>query len=166
MSALALPLGTAGCRALATQEPAWVRWTLIGLALAFLTLFLFVPLISVFYEALHGKQEAIFRDEIYVPVGTILVISTLVLCALYYYFLNGLRARFNTRGHWAATLLLNVLLNFAAVLWISSGLSDDANFGTAVLVLCLINALYAALAFTAASFAFKWLSPHARYTPA
>ena len=30
----------------------WVRWTLIGVALAFLTLFLFIPLISVFYEAL------------------------------------------------------------------------------------------------------------------
>ncbi|MBY0500174.1 MAG: sulfate ABC transporter permease subunit CysW [Nitrosomonas sp.] len=35
----------------ATQEPSWVRCFLIGLALAFLTLFLFVPLISVFYEA-------------------------------------------------------------------------------------------------------------------
>ncbi|WP_090828711.1 sulfate ABC transporter permease subunit CysW [Nitrosovibrio tenuis] len=35
-----------------TQEPVWVRWALIGLALSFLTLFLFVPLISVFYEAL------------------------------------------------------------------------------------------------------------------
>ncbi|MEP6604896.1 MAG: sulfate ABC transporter permease subunit CysW [Nitrosospira sp.] len=36
----------------ATNEPAWVRRTLIGVALAFLTLFLFIPLISVFYEAL------------------------------------------------------------------------------------------------------------------
>ena len=36
----------------ATDEPAWVRRTLIGVALAFLTLFLFIPLISVFYEAL------------------------------------------------------------------------------------------------------------------
>jgi sulfate/thiosulfate transport system permease protein len=35
-----------------TEEPAWVRWSLIGTAMAFLTLFLFVPLISVFYEAL------------------------------------------------------------------------------------------------------------------
>jgi sulfate transport system permease protein len=35
----------------ATAEPAWVRRTLIGVALAFLTLFLFVPLASVFYEA-------------------------------------------------------------------------------------------------------------------
>lgn len=36
----------------ATTEAAWVRWTLIGLALAFMTLFLFVPLATVFYEAL------------------------------------------------------------------------------------------------------------------
>ncbi|HEY8972756.1 MAG TPA: sulfate ABC transporter permease subunit CysW [Burkholderiaceae bacterium] len=36
----------------AVSEPAWVRRTLIGVALAFLTLFLFVPLVSVFAEAL------------------------------------------------------------------------------------------------------------------
>ena len=33
-------------------EPNWVRWTLIAVALAFLTLFLFVPLVAVFAEAL------------------------------------------------------------------------------------------------------------------
>jgi sulfate transport system permease protein len=36
----------------ATQEPFWVRALLLGAALAFLTLFLFVPLAAVFYEAL------------------------------------------------------------------------------------------------------------------
>jgi sulfate transport system permease protein len=35
----------------ATQEPAWVRYTLIGVALTFLSLFLFVPLLTVFIEA-------------------------------------------------------------------------------------------------------------------
>jgi sulfate/thiosulfate transport system permease protein len=35
----------------ATAEPAWVRRTLIGITLVFLTLFLFVPLIAVFFEA-------------------------------------------------------------------------------------------------------------------
>src|SRR5882724_5323900 len=35
----------------ATAEPVWVRRTLIGVALGFLTLFLFVPLASVFFEA-------------------------------------------------------------------------------------------------------------------
>ena len=33
-------------------EPNWVRWTLIAVALIFLTLFLFVPLVAVFTEAL------------------------------------------------------------------------------------------------------------------
>jgi sulfate transport system permease protein len=36
----------------ATVEPVWVRALLIGIALAFLTLFLFVPLVAVFTEAL------------------------------------------------------------------------------------------------------------------
>jgi len=36
----------------AVSEPAWVRRTLIGVALAFLTLFLFVPLVAVFVQAL------------------------------------------------------------------------------------------------------------------
>lgn len=43
-----------------TQEPAWVRWTLIGLALTFLTLFLFVPLVSVFYEGLKKGTDVYF----------------------------------------------------------------------------------------------------------
>jgi sulfate transport system permease protein len=34
-------------------EPAWVRYVLIGIALTFLTLFLFVPLVAVFTEALR-----------------------------------------------------------------------------------------------------------------
>ena len=37
---------------IATTEPRWVRATLITLALAFMTVFLFVPLATVFYEAL------------------------------------------------------------------------------------------------------------------
>ncbi|WP_077034648.1 sulfate ABC transporter permease subunit CysW [Pelomonas sp. KK5] len=36
-----------------TEEAPWVRRTLIGVALAFMTLFLFIPLVAVFYEALR-----------------------------------------------------------------------------------------------------------------
>lgn len=52
MTAIALPLPVPSGRVRPVEESAWVRRSLIGLALAFLTLFLFVPLISVFYEAL------------------------------------------------------------------------------------------------------------------
>src|SRR5690606_4415845 len=37
----------------ATQEPSWVRYALISVALLFLGLFLFVPLFAVFAEALR-----------------------------------------------------------------------------------------------------------------
>ena len=41
----------------ATQEPAWVRWLLISIALGWLGLFLFVPLAAIFTEALRKGLE-------------------------------------------------------------------------------------------------------------
>ncbi|MFN3296307.1 sulfate ABC transporter permease subunit CysW [Caldimonas sp.] len=41
----------------ATEEAPWVRWALIGVALGFLTLFLFIPLVTVFVEALRKGWE-------------------------------------------------------------------------------------------------------------
>jgi len=38
-------------RSRATSEPLWVRWLLIAIAIAFLSLFLFIPLAAVFAEA-------------------------------------------------------------------------------------------------------------------
>lgn len=52
MSTTLLPALASLDQARATTESIWIRRSLIGLALAFLTLFLFIPLISVFYEAL------------------------------------------------------------------------------------------------------------------
>ncbi len=44
----------------ALQDPAWLRWTLIGTALAFLALFVALPLLTVFIEALHRGFGAYF----------------------------------------------------------------------------------------------------------
>jgi len=44
-------------RSRAVAEPAWIRWSLIAIGLAFLTLFLFVPLAAVFTEALRKGFE-------------------------------------------------------------------------------------------------------------
>ena len=50
----------------ATTEPRFVRWLLIGVAIAFLTLFLFLPLIAVFVEAFKQGVSlyfAAFKDK-------------------------------------------------------------------------------------------------------
>jgi sulfate/thiosulfate transport system permease protein len=42
----------------ATRESPWVKWTIIGISLTFFTLFLLMPLIVVFYEALRKGWDA------------------------------------------------------------------------------------------------------------
>jgi len=81
MSAIALPLDAASRRARAIREPVWVRWTLIGVALAFLTLFLFVPLISVFYEAFRNGASVYFAS-IVEPDALSAIKLTLIVAAI------------------------------------------------------------------------------------
>ncbi|BDI07241.1 sulfate ABC transporter permease subunit CysW [Sphaerotilus microaerophilus] len=65
----------------ATEEPAWVRWLLIALALGFMTLFLFVPLATVFVEALKkgwGVYLAAITDDDALSAIQLTLIATLI----------------------------------------------------------------------------------------
>jgi sulfate/thiosulfate transport system permease protein len=57
---LAISEPTPAARRRVTDERAAVRWLLVATALVFLTLFLFVPLAAVFYEALRKGWSAYF----------------------------------------------------------------------------------------------------------
>lgn len=81
MTAIALPVPIGIRRRAATDEPAWVRRTLIGLALTFLTLFLFIPLISVFYEALK-KGTDVYLAAITEPDALAAIKLTLTVAAI------------------------------------------------------------------------------------
>jgi sulfate/thiosulfate transport system permease protein len=67
----------------ATQEPAWVRYLLIAIALGFLGLFLAVPLVAVFVEALRGGWSAysgaLRESETLHAVGLTLLIAAIAL---------------------------------------------------------------------------------------
>jgi sulfate/thiosulfate transport system permease protein len=65
----------------ATSEPAWVRRLLIAIALAFLTVFLFVPLIAVFVEALK-KGVDVYLAAISEPDAVSAIRLTLVAAAI------------------------------------------------------------------------------------
>ena len=84
----------------ATREPTWLRYTLIGIAVAFMTLMLVIPLISVFYEALKSGWQlyvaALTDDEalsaikltlitalIVVPINTVIGIALAWLLTLF-----------------------------------------------------------------------------------
>jgi sulfate/thiosulfate transport system permease protein len=80
---LPLPVPAAVPRALrgATTEPLWVRRLLIGSALAFMTLFLFVPLAAVFYEAFKKGVE-VYLAAISEPDAVSAIKLTLLAAAI------------------------------------------------------------------------------------
>ena len=82
LPATAAPVGVAP-RALrnATTEPRWVQRLLIGLALAFMTLFLFVPLVTVFFEAFK-KGLDVYLAAITEPDAVSAIELTLVATAI------------------------------------------------------------------------------------
>ncbi|HYD97720.1 MAG TPA: sulfate ABC transporter permease subunit CysW [Noviherbaspirillum sp.] len=65
----------------ATVEPFWVRALLIGIALSFLTLFLFVPLAAVFSEALRKGWDA-YAAAIVEPDAVAAIKLTLLTAAI------------------------------------------------------------------------------------
>jgi sulfate transport system permease protein len=89
MSAIAPPLTAAqGSRPLepaytpsATLEPLYVRVIFIGIALCFLTLFLFIPLIAVFAEALRKGWDA-YVTSIVEPDALAAIKLTLITAAI------------------------------------------------------------------------------------
>ena len=81
MTAMTYPLSADAQKQQATQEPAWVRMLLIGLTLIFLTLFLFIPLISVFYEAFK-KGADVYLAAITDPDAVAAIKLTLTIAAI------------------------------------------------------------------------------------
>ncbi len=64
-----------------TTEPTWVRYTLIGIALAFIFLFLVLPLAAVFTEALRQGSEA-FLEALKEPDAWSAIRLTLLVAAI------------------------------------------------------------------------------------
>lgn len=78
---ITFPISGKTFRQRATEEPAWVRYSLVTVALLFLTLFLFVPLISVFYEALK-KGVDVYLAAITDPDAVSAIKLTLTVAAI------------------------------------------------------------------------------------
>ncbi len=81
MTVMTYPLSADTQKQQATQEPAWIRMLLIGLILLFLTLFLFIPLISVFYEAFK-KGADVYLRAITDPDAVAAIKLTLTIAAI------------------------------------------------------------------------------------
>ncbi|MBA2963146.1 MULTISPECIES: sulfate ABC transporter permease subunit CysW [Ramlibacter] len=73
--------GNLSTKRVITTEAPWVRWTLIGVALAFLLLFLVLPLAAVFTEALR-KGSGAYLDALREPDAWAAIRLTLITAAI------------------------------------------------------------------------------------
>ncbi|MEO8201692.1 MAG: sulfate ABC transporter permease subunit CysW [Gemmatimonadota bacterium] len=87
-----------GQMAKATTEPRWVRWTLIGIALAFLILFIAVPLALIFIEA-FAKGWQVYLASLTEPDAVSAIKLTLLVAAI----AVPLNAVFGVVAAWAIT---------------------------------------------------------------
>ena len=116
----------------ATHDPTWVRWTLTFTALAFLGLFLFVPLAAVFTEALRrgvGPYFAAFRNPDAISAITLTLIVAVIAVPLNLVFgvaASWAIAKFNFPGK---SLLITLIDLPIAVSPVISGLIYVLLFG-------------------------------------
>ena len=127
---VAMPAGPR--RPSGTDEPRVVRWLLIAVALGFLTLFLFVPLVFVFYEALKkglGVYLAAISDPDAVDAIRLTLLTAVIAVPLNLVF--GVAAawsiaKFNFRGKNVLTTLIDLPFSVSPVI---SGLIFVLLFG-------------------------------------
>jgi len=104
------------------SEPRLIRWVLIGAALIFLLLFLFLPLLVVFTEALHkglGQYAAAVADPMAVSAIRLTLLTALIVVPLNVLF--GLAAawaiaRFEFRGKNLLTTLIDLPFSVSPVI--------------------------------------------------
>ena len=105
----------------ATRDPSWLRYTLIGIAVLFMTVMLVIPLFAVFYEelksgwdlyvkaltepeAIHAIKLTLLTAVIVVPVNTVIGVA-----------MAWLLTRFNFRGKQLLTTLLDLPFSVSPV---------------------------------------------------
>jgi sulfate/thiosulfate transport system permease protein len=81
MAGMVSNFGQGGSRPRATTEARWVRWTLIGTALSFLSLFLILPLVIVFTEA-FAKGAGVYFAAITDPAAASAIKLTLIAAGI------------------------------------------------------------------------------------
>ncbi len=65
----------------ATRDPAWVKWLILGLSLSFFAIFIFLPLVAVFVEALR-KGWGVYLTALVEPDALAAVRLTLIAAAI------------------------------------------------------------------------------------
>jgi sulfate transport system permease protein len=105
----------------ATREAPWIKWSLIGISLSFFVLFIFMPLVAVFFEALRLGWQPYFAAVIEPDALSAIVLTvTVALIAVPLNLVFGMSAawliaKFDFRGKQLLTTLIDLPFSVSPV---------------------------------------------------
>jgi sulfate transport system permease protein len=105
----------------ATRETPWIKWTIIGVSLAFYSLFILMPLIAVFFEALRLGWSpyfaAIIEPDALSAVALTLTVAVIAVPANLVFGVTAawLIAKFDFRGKQLLTTLIDLPFSVSPV---------------------------------------------------
>src|SRR5690606_833880 len=114
--------GTRFERTIATRESTWIKWTILGVSLTFFTVFIFLPLVAVFVEALRKGLE-VYWKALVEPDALAAVKLTLIAAAIsvplnlvFGAAAAWTIAKFEIRGKQLLTTLIDLRLSISPVI--------------------------------------------------
>ncbi len=116
---------------------------------------------------LNNFSDDLYNNQLYLPIGWTLLLSTLGLMAVYYYLIN--HPRFNRWYHWLLYVGLVGLINFAVAYFVSHDeinmLYEEDPYRAQYYTFGLVNLLYAFVFCTIFSYIIRWWSINCATTP-
>ncbi len=116
---------------------------------------------------LNTFSDDLYNNQIYLPVGWTLLLSSLLSMAVFYYVIN--HPRFNRWYHWLLFTALIALINFAVAYFTSHNeinlLYEEDPYNTQYYTFGLVNFLYTFIFSAICSFVIRWWSINSATTP-
>jgi MFS family permease len=109
----------------------------------------------------------LYDAELYLFLGIILIVSSVLLPIIYYYVIN--HPNYNRWWHWMIMVIVNAVINFVvALIVVNNELTAQAmesEFVTEMITFSFLNAMWAFFAVLIFSNVVRWKSTNASQTP-
>ena len=117
------------------------------------------------YEVLIGANplNPEYRDGVFASVGLVSILSSLIICAVFYVALGRWKPVFHKVVHWMITLSICAIIGFS-IAYVLTGNEIGTVDGYAMRF-AFINSFYAMIYFSVLSILFKRFSIFAKHTP-
>lgn len=136
-----------------------------GIAVTVLYYILRVDLLEALYSSQSGFSDKMFNHGLYDTIALVTIVVAWVGAAVFYYVINSVK--FSRWYHWLCVMVLVMVITPVVGYVLNHSVMVEHNYlyGQEEVKIQLVNLVYSALIFVAASLAIRSWSSNCRHTP-